>query len=88
MSEWLVLASAMAAACAVVLVIALLRQYRLNKAGAGADDDAPETPDVLEYMTMMVGVVYAIVLGLAHRRRLGGAQRRAGRRTPRGTGAA
>jgi hypothetical protein len=65
MSEWLVLAAAMAAACAVVLVIALLRQYRLNKAGAGADDDAPETPDVLEYMTMMVGVVDAIVLGLA-----------------------
>ncbi|MFI2350480.1 hypothetical protein ACH492_26230 [Streptomyces sp. NPDC019443] len=65
MSEWLVLAAAMAAACAVVLVITLLRQYRLNKAGAAEDDDAPETPDVLEYMTMMVGVVYAIVLGLA-----------------------
>ncbi|MGW3623702.1 bestrophin-like domain [Streptomyces sp. NPDC000880] len=65
MSEWLVLAVAMAAACAVVLVITLLRQYRLNRAGAAEDDDAPETPDVLEYMTMMVGVVYAIVLGLA-----------------------
>lgn len=68
MSEWLVLTVAMAAACAVVLVIALLRQYRLNRAGAAEDDEAPETPetpDVLEYMTMMVGVVYAIVLGLA-----------------------
>jgi hypothetical protein len=44
MSEWLVLAAAMAAACAVVLVITLLRQYRLNKAGAAEDDDAPGTP--------------------------------------------
>ncbi|MBT2392512.1 DUF4239 domain-containing protein [Streptomyces sp. ISL-1] len=65
MSEWLVLAVAMAAACAVVLVITLFRQYRLSRAGAKEEDDAPETPDVLEYMTMMVGVVYAIVLGLA-----------------------
>ncbi|WP_405999618.1 hypothetical protein [Streptomyces sp. NBC_00829] len=63
MSEWLVLALAMAAACAVVLVIVLLRHYRLNR--AGAPEEEAETPDVLEYMTMMVGVVYAIVLGLA-----------------------
>ncbi|GHF29343.1 membrane protein [Streptomyces mashuensis] len=60
MSEWLVLAIAMAAACAVVLSITVLRERRL-----GEDDDPSETPDVIEYMTMMVGVVYAIVLGLA-----------------------
>ncbi|RCG21850.1 DUF4239 domain-containing protein [Streptomyces reniochalinae] len=28
-------------------------------------EDPTETPDVIEYMTMMIGVVYAIVLGLA-----------------------
>ncbi|QKW48412.1 DUF4239 domain-containing protein [Streptomyces buecherae] len=60
MSEWLVLALAMAAACAVVLVIVFLNQRRI-----GEDDDPSETPDVIEYMTMMIGVVYAIVLGLA-----------------------
>ncbi|MEV0277039.1 hypothetical protein AB0I22_11730 [Streptomyces sp. NPDC050610] len=60
MSEWLVLTLAMAAACAVVLTITVLRQRRV-----GDDDDPSETPDVIEYMTMMVGVVYAIVLGLA-----------------------
>ncbi|MFK4224673.1 hypothetical protein [Streptomyces sp. NPDC019890] len=65
MSEWLVLAAAMAAACAVVLVITLLRQHRLHRAGTPDEEDGAETPDVLEYMTMMVGVVYAIVLGLA-----------------------
>lgn len=65
MSEWLALTGAMAAACAVVLVITVLRQRRLSKAGATEEDDPTETPDVLEYMTMMVGVVYAIVLGLA-----------------------
>ncbi|MFD7921054.1 hypothetical protein ACFV3R_17740 [Streptomyces sp. NPDC059740] len=60
MSEWLVLLIAMAAACAVVLTITVLNQRRVP------DDDNPdETPDVIEYMTMMVGVVYAIVLGLA-----------------------
>lgn len=60
MSEWLVLALAMIAASAVVLTIAVLSNRRL------ADDDDPsETPDVIEYMTMMIGVVYAIVLGLA-----------------------
>ncbi|MET7616191.1 hypothetical protein [Streptomyces sp. NPDC005408] len=64
MSEWLVLVLAMAVACAVVLVIVLLRQHRLSRAGA-TEEDGSETPDVLEYMTMMVGVVYAIVLGLA-----------------------
>ncbi|ATL32440.1 DUF4239 domain-containing protein [Streptomyces formicae] len=60
MSEWLVLALAMAAACAVVLTVTQLRHRR-----TGADYDASETPDVIEYMTMMIGVVYAIVLGLA-----------------------
>ncbi|MGY0020269.1 DUF4239 domain-containing protein [Streptomyces sp. cg35] len=60
MSEWLVLALAMVAVCAVVLVVQVLQQRRI-----GDDDDPSETPDVIEYMTMMIGVVYAIVLGLA-----------------------
>ncbi|MFF0745994.1 hypothetical protein ACFYVL_36935 [Streptomyces sp. NPDC004111] len=60
MSEWLVLTIAMAAACAIVLTIVVINNRRV------ADDDDPtETPDVLEYMTMMIGVIYAIVLGLA-----------------------
>ncbi|MFI7382444.1 hypothetical protein [Streptomyces sp. NPDC049813] len=60
MSEWLVLALAMVAVCAVVLIVQVLQQRRI-----GDDDDPTETPDVIEYMTMMIGVVYAIVLGLA-----------------------
>ncbi|MFD9865592.1 bestrophin-like domain [Streptomyces alboflavus] len=60
MSEWLVLTLAMAAACGVVLVIVVLRHRRTS-----TDYDTSETPDVMEYMTMMIGVVYAIVLGLA-----------------------
>ncbi|WP_405608545.1 DUF4239 domain-containing protein [Streptomyces sp. NBC_01511] len=60
MSEWLVLSLAMAAACAVVVTIVLINNRRVP-----ADDDPSESPDVLEYMTMMIGVVYAIVLGLA-----------------------
>lgn len=60
MSEWLVLTMAMAAACAVVLTTAVLSNRRI-----GEDDDPSQTPDVIEYMTMMIGVVYAIVLGLA-----------------------
>ncbi|WJV44828.1 DUF4239 domain-containing protein [Streptomyces flavofungini] len=60
MSEWLVLTLAMAAACAVVLAIVVLRHRRTS-----TDYDTSETPDVMEYMTMMIGVVYAIVLGLA-----------------------
>ena len=60
MTQWLVLVIAMAAVCAVVLSIVVLRQRRI------ADDDDPsQTPDVIEYMVMMIGVVYAIVLGLA-----------------------
>ncbi|MGN9791768.1 bestrophin-like domain [Streptomyces sp. NPDC054847] len=67
MSEWLVLAIVMAAACAVVLVVTLLSQRTRDAAAeTGIEErEAPETPDVLEYMVMMVGVVYAIVLGLA-----------------------
>lgn len=60
MSEWLVLSIAMAAACAVVVTIVLINNRRVP-----VDDDPSESPDVLEYMTMMIGVVYAIVLGLA-----------------------
>lgn len=60
MSEWVVLSIAMAAACAVVLTITVINHRRV-----GEDDDPSETPSVIEYMTMMIGVVYAIVLGLA-----------------------
>ncbi|OON72725.1 bestrophin-like domain [Streptomyces tsukubensis] len=60
MSEWLVLSIAMAGVCAVVLSVTVLRHRRV-----GESDDPTETPDVIEYMTMMIGVVYAIVLGLA-----------------------
>ncbi|MEU6733397.1 hypothetical protein ABZ929_09340 [Streptomyces physcomitrii] len=60
MSEWLVLTLAMVAACGVVLAVTILQQRRI-----GSDDDPSQTPDVIEYMTMMIGVVYAIVLGLA-----------------------
>lgn len=60
MSEWLVLTLAMVAACGVVLIVTVLNQRRI-----GEDDDPSQTPDVIEYMTMMIGVVYAIVLGLA-----------------------
>ncbi|UXY31340.1 DUF4239 domain-containing protein [Streptomyces sp. HUAS TT20] len=60
MSEWLVLALAMLGACAVVVIVTLVRHRT-----AAEDDDPSETPDVIEYMTMWIGVVYAIVLGLA-----------------------
>ncbi|MFD0311194.1 hypothetical protein [Streptomyces sp. NPDC127119] len=60
MSEWLVLALAMAAAAVVVLVVTFVRHRTVSE-----DDDPSDTPDVIEYMTMMIGVVYAIVLGLA-----------------------
>jgi hypothetical protein len=60
MSEWLALAIAMSAACAVMVAVVVLRHRRVTE-----DDDPSETPDVIEYMTMMIGVVYAIVLGLA-----------------------
>jgi heme/copper-type cytochrome/quinol oxidase subunit 2 len=60
LSEWLVLALAMAAACVVVLIVTFVRHRT-----AAEDEDPSETPDVIEYMTMWIGVVYAIVLGLA-----------------------
>ncbi|MBZ4321125.1 bestrophin-like domain [Streptomyces huiliensis] len=60
MDEWVVLVLAMIAVIAVVVSVILLRGRRV-----GADEDPSETPDVIEYMTMMIGVVYAIVLGLA-----------------------
>ncbi len=60
MSEWLFLATIVLATCGIVVLLAVLRQRRV-----GEDDDPSETPDVMEYMTMMIGVVYAIVLGLA-----------------------
>ncbi|MFI1704012.1 DUF4239 domain-containing protein [Streptomyces griseoruber] len=60
MPEWLVLTLAMLAACAVVVAVTFLRHR-----SAAEDEDPSETPDVIEYMTMWIGVVYAIVLGLA-----------------------
>ncbi|MEU9450043.1 DUF4239 domain-containing protein [Streptomyces sp. NPDC048277] len=60
MPDWLVLVLAMLAAVAVVVVITLVRDKR-----AAEDEDPSETPDVIEYMTMWIGVIYAIVLGLA-----------------------
>lgn len=59
MPEWLVLVFATLIACAAVTAAVVLRQRRTD------GDDPSETPDVIEYMTMMTGVVYAIVLGLA-----------------------
>ncbi|MFB7123206.1 DUF4239 domain-containing protein [Kitasatospora xanthocidica] len=59
MSEWVALIIAMASACAVVMAVVVLRQRR------PIEESADETPDVIEYITMMIGVVYAIVLGLA-----------------------
>ncbi|MGW7543595.1 bestrophin-like domain [Streptomyces sp. NPDC054770] len=60
MPDWLVLVLAMLAAVVVVVIITLLRDKR-----AAEDEDPSETPDVIEYMTMWIGVIYAIVLGLA-----------------------
>ncbi|TWV53876.1 DUF4239 domain-containing protein [Streptomyces misionensis] len=60
MSDWLVLVLGMLGACAVVVAVTFLRHKR-----APEDEDPNETPDVIEYMTMWIGVVYAIVLGLA-----------------------
>nr|WP_055529823.1 DUF4239 domain-containing protein [Streptomyces graminilatus] len=50
----------MAAAIVVVVIITFVRDRR-----APEDEDPSDTPDVIEYMTMWIGVVYAIVLGLA-----------------------
>lgn len=63
MPEWLALTLVMLAVCAVVVAITL---WRNRKAAVRPEpEDADETPDVIEYMTMWIGVVYAIVLGLA-----------------------
>lgn len=59
MPDWLVPLLGIVTACAVVTALVVLRGRR------AVDDDPSETPDVIEYMTMMIGVVYAIVLGLA-----------------------
>jgi hypothetical protein len=50
----------MAAATVVVLIVTFVRHHTVAES-----DDPSDTPDVIEYMTMMIGVVYAIVLGLA-----------------------
>ncbi|MEV3859869.1 hypothetical protein AB0J38_36880 [Streptomyces sp. NPDC050095] len=60
MPEWLIYTLASLVVCALVVVATVMRHRRVD-----ADEDTSETPDVLEYMVMMVGVVYAIVLGLA-----------------------
>ncbi|MER5781194.1 hypothetical protein ABT104_05615 [Streptomyces mobaraensis] len=60
MDEWVVLVLAMVAVIVVVVSVIVLRGRRV-----GTGEDPSETPDVIEYMTMMIGVVYAIVLGLA-----------------------
>ncbi|MQY13446.1 hypothetical protein SRB5_35940 [Streptomyces sp. RB5] len=61
MPSWLMLVLAVAAAIAVVVLVVVLRDRRTH----AEEIDPDETPDVIEYMTMMIGVVYAIVLGLA-----------------------
>ncbi|MGW7291848.1 bestrophin-like domain [Streptomyces xiamenensis] len=63
MSDWFTLLLLIIATCAVIFVIVQLRHRRATVQDQAADPS--ETPDVIEYMTMMVGVVYAIVLGLA-----------------------
>ncbi|MGY0064824.1 bestrophin-like domain [Streptomyces sp. LZ34] len=60
MPEWLILILVTAGVYALVVAVTLLNQRRILE-----DDDPSQTPDVIEYMTMMIGVVYAIVLGLA-----------------------
>ncbi|MGC0327803.1 hypothetical protein RKD23_000793 [Streptomyces sp. SAI-170] len=60
MPEWLIYTLAALMVCAFVVAATVVRHRRVDD-----DEDTSETPDVLEYMVMMVGVVYAIVLGLA-----------------------
>ncbi|MEU3844387.1 DUF4239 domain-containing protein [Streptomyces sp. NPDC028635] len=60
MPEWLVYTVASVLVCLLVIVATVVRHRRVAD-----DEDTSETPDVLEYMVMMVGVVYAIVVGLA-----------------------
>ncbi|KJS51479.1 membrane protein, partial [Streptomyces rubellomurinus subsp. indigoferus] len=51
---------ARAAACAGGVAVVVVRH---GKVGVGTDDR--EAPDVIEYITMIIGVVYAIVRGPA-----------------------
>ncbi|MEE1927207.1 hypothetical protein V1J52_03265 [Streptomyces sp. TRM 70351] len=64
MPIWLVLALAMTVSCGTVITLASLRRRRRGESETD-EEDTSETPDVVEYMIMMIGVVYAIVLGLA-----------------------
>ncbi|MBB0247357.1 DUF4239 domain-containing protein, partial [Streptomyces alkaliphilus] len=59
MSPWLVLSLAVVTTCGLVLLVGWWHGRR-----HGAEEPA-ETPAVIDYMIMMIGVVYAIVLGLA-----------------------
>ncbi|MBW1596201.1 DUF4239 domain-containing protein [Streptomyces sp. JJ38] len=66
MSAWLLLTVAMASAFGLVLAgVVVWQRTRERRAGEELEDDPSQTPDVLEYLIMMIGVVYAIVLGLA-----------------------
>ncbi|GAA4668823.1 DUF4239 domain-containing protein [Streptomyces chumphonensis] len=67
MSAWLLLALAMTSSCALVLAgVVIWQRGRERRAGPEEQpEDASQTPDVIEYLIMMIGVVYAIVLGLA-----------------------
>lgn len=49
MSEWLILVLSIALACGLVLGLTLLKARRVTEGG-----DPSETPDVIEYMTMML----------------------------------
>ncbi|MCE7079277.1 DUF4239 domain-containing protein [Streptomyces sp. ST2-7A] len=59
MSPWLVLSLAVAATCGLVLLVGWWHGRREG------DEEPFEAPAVIDYMIMMIGVVYAIVLGLA-----------------------
>ncbi|MFE2407535.1 hypothetical protein ACFXDE_04230 [Kitasatospora sp. NPDC059408] len=59
MGPWVALVVAAAAACLVAGAVVLLRRHQ------STEPRHDETPDVIEYITMMIGIVYAIVLGLA-----------------------
>ncbi|MBB0232126.1 DUF4239 domain-containing protein [Streptomyces calidiresistens] len=61
MSPWLVLSLAVVATCGLVLSVGWWRGRRYGAEG----EEEVGTPAVIDYMIMMIGVVYAIVLGLA-----------------------
>ncbi|RCG21723.1 hypothetical protein DQ392_08410 [Streptomyces reniochalinae] len=50
LSDWLVLVLGLLAACLVVAAVFLVRRRRPS-----GEQDPTETPDVIEYMTMMIG---------------------------------